>query len=247
MDDITFTSLQNATLFGDALLKIIEILPFSAHLRDIKTGKYFLANHFQAKNHGCEKIEQVLDINYSDIHQIRREKIAQLNGALVLEDEYKNFIDKANYRSEQEKGPFKFKDICLCPTGFIYIGILRKIPILGEKKKAVAMFTCSEEITRQTDLFDLYYLYKKHYPKRLAIQHFLTYLTLDSYFTTLPTDGEVLTILSIYRDSVHKAAANLLHISPKTIESHLKNIKVKLQKQIDLQTVVMKLRIAQTI
>lgn len=66
--DIFSTSFKpEFSVFGDHLVKIVETMPFSARVQDVKTGKYFLANKYQAKHQGCNRVEEVLDVTWDEI------------------------------------------------------------------------------------------------------------------------------------------------------------------------------------
>jgi hypothetical protein len=214
----------------DQLYTFINTLPFAAHVRDIKTNKYIIANKFQATNHGFQDVDSVINVTYSDIYHYRRQKISTLQGSLILEDQYKAFIDEANLQADASQTPLTFKACTLFPTGFIYMGLLKKIPLKDHKQRVVAILTYSEETTHHLDLLDLYNLYKKHYPVHQAISQFLHCLHITHYFQQLPTNQELITLLMLRRNSISKYVARQLGISYRTVEEYKARLRSKLKK-----------------
>lgn len=225
----------------EQLYMFINTLPFAAHVRDVVTGKYILANKYQASNHGLEDTRSVTNITYSDLYHYRRSKLSALQGSLILEDRYKNFIDDANACADISHKPLSFDACSLFPTGFIYKGVLKKIPLLDQKKRVVAILTFSEETTNNLDLLDLFTLYKKHYPIQQAIIQFLHYLNLTAYFQQLPTNQELTTLLILRRNSISKYVARKLSISYRTVEEYKARLRSKL-KVINLDGLLVLLR-----
>lgn len=231
------------SLYGDQLLKLIELLPFSAHLRDVETNQYVLANQFQAKNNGFERVEEVIGLTPADLHAHHRRKISKFHASLPQIDAYYKLFAKFNYQAETQQSPISLRDRApLNHTGFLYVGMTKKMAILGNNQKTVAIFTLSEEITQKIDLADLYYLYKKYYPKKIAIQKFLTYLGINDYFRVMITDSEVLTLLAMRQVQNYKLAKDIRSVKTGTVETHVWNIKKKLKNPNALSTLLMALR-----
>lgn len=243
MGSAFIASLENINASGDFLLRLVEAMSCSSRVQDIKTGKYLLANKYQASNHGCDRVEEVLDVSWEEICIRRRQKIANLQGSLVLEDEHEKFIRMKNDEASASKTSIKFqKAVLLASTGFVFVEQQIKVPVLGKNQKNVAIFSFSEEITREVNLASLYYLYKKHYSKKRAIQQFLRYLDVGQYFVQSPTDSEVLTLLGLYQNSVYKIASTILHLKLRTVEVHVRHLREKLGSHQNLQSLLRAIR-----
>ncbi len=226
----------------ESLHLLIRTFPFAAHVRDVRTGKYLIANKYQALNQGFDDIDEVTNVTYTDIYHYRRARISALQGSVELEDQYKMFIDEANVKANQVKTPLHFKICTLFPTGFIYQGLLTKIPILDNVQNVQAVLTFSEEKTDDIDLMDLYYLYKKHYPAQQAITQFLMHLKILEYFSRLPTNQELITLLLLRKSSISKYVAKHLAISYRTVEEYKARLRGKLINKINLDTLLIRLR-----
>lgn len=242
-------SLTQLKAYGENLTHIIEALPFSAHLRDIETDRFLIANQYQATNNGFKEIKEVINITPIDLYYQHKRLLSQLGASLNKGDEYNRLFEKANYRVQHLKTPVNFREYAIFKEGFIYLGINTKIPVLGENEKVLAVFTCSKEITSQTDLFYLYHLYKTCYcSERLAIQYFLRYLEVDNYFSVMPTNSELLALLALRQASTYKLASKLLHtkngifIKSGTLGVHLQNLRKKLKERQSLDSLLMSLR-----
>lgn len=226
---------------NEHLEMLIHLLPFAAHIRDTKTNKYILANQQQAENQGYSSITHVTNVTYEDIYHYRCQRLKALKGNLYLEAYYKNIIDQLNNQIETKKEPLKYQINTLFPTGFIYVGILHKIPLFTEKKVLKGIFTFSKEITSNVNLIVLYQIYKKHYPLNQAINQFLNYLHINHYFLTPPTNQEVMTLLTLRTNSSAKYIAKHYKISSRTAEEHKLRLRNKL-KDISLEELLIQLR-----
>lgn len=235
---------------GDSLSNIIENLPFSGHLRDSETGRFLMANQYQANNNNLKKIEDVLQSTSADLFYNRKTMIANLGASLAQEDEYRSLFEKAFYHVKNVKTPTHFREeTILRNSGFIYVGINSKVPILGENQKTIAVLTYAQETTSQIELFYLYCLYKQYYcSELLAIQYFLRYLKIEDCFIESPTNAEVLTLLALRQAATYKLASQFLHknqgifIKPGTIGVHLQNLraKFKLGKSLDILLMILR-------
>ena len=225
----------------EQLYTLIHALPFAAHIRNIDTGKYIIANKAHAENYGFTEASIITDFSYDDKYHYRRNKLESLKGSLILEDEHKAFIDLANMQADTSKQPLHFKICTLFPTGFIYAANLKKIPLFDYQDKINAVLTFSEDITHSLDLLGLYHLYKKHYPIQQAIRQFLNYIKIAHYFHKLPTNQEVTTLLMLRYSTTSKYVARKLDISYRTVEEYKARLRNKL-KVINLDGLLLLLR-----
>jgi DNA-binding CsgD family transcriptional regulator len=212
----------------EQLYTLIHTLPGAAHVRTTDTGKYFIVNQLHAINHGFTNIEAATGITYQDIYHHRLAKLESLQGSLTLEAQHKILIERINGQADQAKQPLRSHLCTLFPTGRIHSGLLIKIPILGHTQRVVAVLTFFEDRTHELDLFELYNLYKKHYPIQQAIMQFLKYLNIRQYFKKLPTNQELIILLMLRRNAISKYAARLLGISYRTVEEYKARLRNKL-------------------
>lgn len=85
-------------------------------------------------------------------------------------------------------------------------------------------------------------IYKTLYPqKKKAIQIFLAHTNMAALFHVAPTDAEIKVILCMRSNESQKTIAHMLKTQPKTIESHISNIRDKL-KNTTLTTLISSIR-----
>jgi DNA-binding CsgD family transcriptional regulator len=227
----------------EQMAMVIDTLPFATHMRVLASNQYVLANLQHAQQLGFQRTEEVVHISYPYIARHRRECIAELGGSLELEDAYQRFIHQANAQTELAKEPRRFQVCTLFPTGFIYIGIVQKIPILSAKQHVNAILTFSQDITTRFDLADIYLLYKRNYTEgKRAIQQFMKYLGIGDLFRIFPTHRELLTLLMFRKDARAKYVARQLGLSDRTVEEYKARLRNKLKTHISLEQLLLKLR-----
>jgi hypothetical protein len=227
----------------EQMAMVIDTLPFATHMRILSSNQYVLANLQHAKQLGFQRTEEVMHIAYPYIARHRRQRIAELGGNLELEEAYQRFIHQVNAQTELAKEPRRFQVCTLFPTGFIYIGIVQKIPILSAHQCTNAILTFSQDITTRFDLVDIYQLYKRNYTEgKRAIQQFMKYLGIEDFFRILPTHRELLTLLMFRKDARAKYAARQLGLSDRTVEEYKARLRNKLKNHISLEQLLLKLR-----
>jgi DNA-binding CsgD family transcriptional regulator len=215
-------------LSDEQLYLLIHTFPGAAHARLVETGKYFIVNQHHTTNHGFTDIDAAINITYNDLFHHRSKKIDELHGSLELEKQHRKLIETVNLQADHANKPI-CTDICaLFPTGFIQVGVLKKIPIFGYKNKVVSIFTLFEEKTGFLDLIELYSLYKNHYPLQQAITQFLTYLNIRQYFQKLPTNQELIILLRLRQNPIAKYTARILGINYRTVEEYKTRLRNKL-------------------
>jgi hypothetical protein len=212
----------------DKLVNFVATMPFSAHLRDIKTDKFILANNEQAKNHGLKQANDIIGKTTRDCYAMSKINAARLQASIPLVEKNYMLFKAANFQVEQEKQSITFLENTLAGSGFIFTGKIFKYPLLNQQGKTMAVFTFAIETTKGLDLSIVYRLYKEYFPKKIAVQQILTYLQIASYFTQAPTDMELTVLLKMREISAHKSLAQALHVKLVTIESHLQHLREKL-------------------
>ena len=227
------------------LYTLINHLPGPAHARTTDTGKYFIANQYHATNHGFSDINASIGITFKDIYYHRSKQIEMLQGSLILEVQHRQVVERLNIQADRSTKSLCARVCTLFPTGFILDGVLRKVPILGHTRSAVAILTFFEDRTYALDLLELYHLYKKHYPMQRGIIQFLKYLGIKKYFHKLPTNQEMTILLILRENPISKYAAKVLSISYRTVEEYKARLRNKLA-LISLEDLLILLRMHPT-
>ena len=70
-------------------------------------------------------------------------------------------------------------------------------------------------------------LYKLHH-KLEPVNGFLCYLKINSYFCEIPTEAELIILITKKIKLTVKGIANHLHVSPRTVETHIYRLRSKL-------------------
>jgi DNA-binding CsgD family transcriptional regulator len=217
------------TMISDEqLFSLVYTLPLPANVRIVSTGKYIVANQLHAIQHGFTHVSESTDITYQEMYHHRCQKLAELEGSLILEEQHKQLIEELNARANQSDEVLSTEICTLFPTGFVHKGTLNKVPILGHHKQVICVLTFFEDKTDQVDLLLLYKLYKKHYPIQKAITQFIKYLKLEKYFKKKPTNRELIIILAMRNNAVSKYVAKILGINYRTVEEYKARLRNKL-------------------
>src|SRR5437764_486622 len=181
------------------LSALIIDLPLAAHILEVQTNTYLIANIHHAKHHGFNTPQEAVYITFDALFNMREQKVAQLQGNAVLEAYYKILIELMNEDVCTKKESVQFTANSLSPTGHVSLKKLRKIPLFNQQQQVTAILTYAEDITHSLSLIDLYKLYQKHYQKKLnAIQAFLSHLKVVQHFYRLPTNRELMALLAMH-------------------------------------------------
>lgn len=113
---------------------------------------------------------------------------------------------------------------------------------MNKGNKVAAILTLGRDITPYADPIYLFSLYKKRYPIRQAISQFLKHLKIDSCFQEMPTNQELIALLTMRKNSVSKYVAKALNVGYKTIEEYKARIRKKL-KIVSLDELLIMLRV----
>jgi hypothetical protein len=230
-------------IIGDVLSDLIQAIPFSAHVRDVGTGKYLLANRYQAKFNGFEPNgEKIIGLTNADLQANWSQTTRHLIPSIQHQVKFRDFFARLNYEVQCSKRIVSYRERWISGgTGFLYFGESKKIPLLSENKKVIAILTFSEEVTSKVNLLDLYYAYKSYYAKQMAIRQFLHYLDIAHFFTQAPTEAQLITLIAMRENSQAKYIARFLNISPQTAEIHIRNLRKKV-KDFELNTLLSLIR-----
>lgn len=237
------------SLYGDQLSQLIETLPFSAHLRDVKTDRFLMANQYQANNQGFDLAKAIIGVTSKELFHNHRSLYLQIGASLNQGEAYRQLFKAMAYQVEKQKSFVTFKECTILMDGRIYLGIQKKFPIMGNNQQVIAIFTTAEEITHKIDLFHLYHLYKTQYSsEELALRYFLSYLKIADYFLESLTNTEAIILLILRQAGTYKLASKILHhqygihMKSGTIGVHVQNLRKKLKKENDYWTLLTHIR-----
>lgn len=202
----------------------------SAHLKDLKSGKYIFSNEINALNVGMNKPADLYGLTVRDLDRQMQQNWGDLAARIEsfenqLRHQYTIILDD--------------QQLSILPCGDLAIHNMKKYPLLNSKNKIMAIVTLSELVTHQFNIFqqlEFYLTFYQSQGKKFAIQQFLNYLHIAIYFTELPTLAELRILLFKSRKSTAKAIAAQLFISPLTVETHLKRIRDKIK--IDINSLI---------
>jgi hypothetical protein len=239
---------------GSNAPELFEIFNFPISLKDAQTGKCILTNSHDGYLHKGLKTLQLP----SDLIGLTTNDITEMSCFIPPDIASKSIlkinVDNAN-RAHMEKIKI-FEDevkmhkrqgtrslISISSTGFITKETVVKQPLLSQdKRKVIAILTCSYDRTPCLNLLDLLQLYLEHYQNKFAIKVLLQYLNIAHYFKALPTAREMQVLLLMRDNSHRKYIGRQLNISRNTAASHIQHIKeLKLIKP-DIDEVAIQLR-----
>jgi hypothetical protein len=221
-------SLKNENLISTRFVEdLIYSFNGSAHLKDLKSGKYIFSNEINAVNVGMYQAADLYGLTVRDLDRQMQQNWGDLATRIEsfenqLRHQYKIILDD--------------RQLSILPSGDLAIHNMKKYPILNSKNKIMGIVTLSELVTHQFDIFqqlEFYLTFYQSQGKKIAIQKFLNYLQIAVYFMELPTLGELRILLLKSRKSTAKVIAAQLFISPLTVETHLKRIRDKINTDIN--------------
>lgn len=231
------------TCLGDFLLKFSEKLPFPLVVKEKDTRKILSYNKASAKIFGLEK-EGLEGLTSRDILS----KVPRFGD--LLDEEVKR-IEASEQAAIEDTYQNTYLQTILIPNGSVLIRKMIITPMFGIRGQPIAIAIFCHDLTPHVNLLYLFELYfKKFYKdkKSQAVEQFSKYLKLESYFDSLLTCMETLTLLAMEKDARHKQVAYLLthfrskSISLITIANYINAIKSKLKPNIELPMVLSYLR-----
>lgn len=209
----------------DFMYNFLFLIPFSAHIKETNTGKYLSMNKISALQFGFISPQKVIGLTVSDLNSI-------MEGH--WDSKFSEEIASLDQKAKFTKKPVLHKHMFLSYSGYVRIEKMIKMPLITKNKKIHAILTFGEDLTKKSNLFDLFSYYKKFYTdKKSAINRFLQFLTIDKYFYVMPTEAELRMLITMRQKDSHKAIAGYLGITVKTVEIHRKHLKDKLKISLD--------------
>lgn len=218
--------LNKLKVTGEILTDFVQYLPLSAHVKDIKTGKYLLSNKTNSRIYGIEDEEEIIGLTVYDLDKRMQSKWGK---------EYAQTIYKLDREVSKKNYVVKDEGRVICDSkGLLRLQTMIKIPVRGINNKIKCIFTFSQNLTGCIDHWELFQLYlNKYQKKRDAIKLFLTHLQVDHYFhfnerKDCPSEKQVLVMLALAEQNNYKTVAKLLNVTYKTVESHIFQLKDKI-------------------
>ena len=200
----------------------------SAHLKDLNTGKYLIGNLANAKKVGLSKPEDVYGLTVRDLDQHMSKNWGNLATEIEQFDNQIKFSQKFIIDKNR---------VFLTPSGEIFVHHMKKYPIITSQNKVCSVLTLNQNITKEIGIVQLWFMYRnlnRYKTKKLTILNFLTYLKVDKFFYEIPTEAELIVMLTKQMKVTVKEIALHLHLSPKTIETHLAILRAKLKIELNL-------------
>ena len=214
----------------DPLENFLSCLNLSASIKDTKTGQYTAANETDAKLYGLKPAEQIGLTVYDIAH------IAKLPTSVV---EQLLKLDQAIATQTWPNAHLKLH--FLAKSGFITINEAFKKPIFSNgNNKVSAILSYAHNITTYCNPTYLLFLYEKYYLTKVAIEKFLQYLKIDTFFYKFPTKRELMSLLAMRENPSAKYVAHKLKTSTRTVEEYKARLRIKL-KVISLDEVLVSL------
>lgn len=218
------------------MFQLITSMPNPAHIKDAVTGKYLVTNKSNLATFNFLEEKELIGLSLKEVD------------TLFMQSYWgKDFAESLALIDCQVKNTGKlliaknkiFKD----RRGFVRFQDIQKIPVFcRNNKKVSAILTLTFEYTDKVNLITLYSKYKEIYiNKNEAVCYFMRSSGIADFFHESLTEKELLCLLYSKRNQVHKNIAQNLHVTIKTIETHLANITHKL-KDSSIQDVICFLR-----
>ncbi len=227
----TLPDLKRVSCDGSFLYDFVEQFPDSCHVRDIQTEKYLMTNYYLVRNCGFQSIYDFIGFTQHDIwlDEIMQKK-RNLNFETVSNHiENVNLDNKIKDQIVSVKRPISTKRFILRKYGTIRFENSIKLGVLNHDHKVIALLSVFLDITDQIPLLKMFKLYQAFYPKKEAIQKFLSHFDIESDFDPLtpPTCAEIQVLIAMRHDDRAKAVAKQLGYSVATVRNHISHLQDK--------------------
>jgi len=211
---------QNIDDLNYSVCDFIVQFPEIAHLKSAKDFKYLITNKKNLDIYGFKFDDQLLGKTVFDLSDHMQHKWPT------------NFADKIHKEDLEvirTKKPVSFSpEPFLNKDGYVITHSFIKTPLLDKRHNVTTLLTLVFNNTKNVSLDFLFTKYKDMYDgKHIANIKFLEYFNIhvDKF---VPTSREIEVLLSLSKHKNIKKSARFLDISPRTFETHLRNIKLKL-------------------
>ena len=170
-----------------------------AHLKGVNDYKYITCNKTTSQVFGLDDPNDMIGFT---IHDLDRKFMRKFWG-----DDYADNIAKLDHQvKDSGEAVFSNNDILLNGLNQVRIQNLVKFPFKGKNNKVTAILSITNDLTKNTDLFYLWDLYKKmHKDMASAITNFAAYLKMDKDFFQVPvTEKEIISLLNLIKNQSHR-------------------------------------------
>lgn len=193
----------------------------SAQAKDAKTGKYVLSNYHSSSRFGISNPEAVYGYTIQDLDLVMNSKWGNTAKRIEAQD----------YQICETKQPLVDKNrVFLTAKGRVYLHNVNKYPIMNTKNQVSLILTTNEDITSSILPSELLKLYQDQYGiehRREFLSIFLEHIGVYDVFDVLPTIAELNVLFGLARYSKLKLVAEKLHLSLKTVDTHMRNLRDK--------------------
>ena len=199
--------------------QILDAFKSSPHLgtvKEPKSGKYLFASDSYSKVLGFESPDQMTGLTVRDLN-LTQERWGEKD--VIKMDQ---FVLEKKVTAEHTH-PF------LTASGSLIYETVTKSPILGSRNNIIGIVSFNHDFTERLSHQSLYHMYKAVCGKKSAVQKLLRHLDIESWFCALPTERELLVLLERAAGKVDKEIAKTHHVSTRTTETHLLNLRAKLK------------------
>jgi DNA-binding CsgD family transcriptional regulator len=217
--------------------KLVEQLVNScahpAHLKDTTTDKYILSNQANDLLFRTSSITSIVGHNILDLDRYMKPNWGNMASEIIAIEAH---LKSTGETYINNRYPF------LSTDGLVVVQSVRKYPVLSATNKINGILSIGEAVTNNLNLFELFKFYLQFYLDNYQARlHFLKHIDIATEFYELPTEREIVILITKQIYHYPKLMANYLGIETKTVESHLYKIKSKLK--IDLNNVITLLRL----
>ena len=237
-------SYNQFSCFGDFISNFIETSSDTVHLKDAETGKYINGNLRMLEIVGLNKNEEIISLTVDDIMA----ESGPLKGnfghiSMDWRQRQTQKFKKLDYQVKVSNRCIELQHIFFTHKGHIIVESTRRFPVTDlNRKRVIATFSISKDITLQHSLFGLLKLYQDYYSESQAIKRLLNFLAIDAYFLAQPTYTEIKILFAMRQNAHRKYVANFLHLSADTVASHIYHIRKNKLKVPDLDSLLIQIR-----
>lgn len=204
-----------------SLYDYVLTFPEPAHLKDPQSKKYICSNEHNLKIYGLNNPEMIVGMTVHDLDNFMKPYWG--SNFVYKIDEFDSIVSKEKIMVNDNNRIFLDK------FGLVHVQNMIKMPVLGANQSVTSILTTSFDITHTISRVEIFYTYRKIYPKRRdASEYFMKHIRIDPFFREILSNKEMLCLLYMLENNSHKYISSRLHISPRTVETHISSISNKL-------------------
>ncbi len=207
---------------NNALFDFVLAFPEPAHIKDPYSRKYICSNKHNLEVYGIDKPEKIVGLTVHDLDNFMKPYWGE--GFANQIDDFDDVVLKQNSTLTDESRVFLDK------FGLVHVQNMTKVPVLNSKNKVSAILTTSFDITEKVNRFVIFDKYREIYnKKRQACLYLMKHMRINMFFREVLSEKEMLCLLYMTENNTHKNLTQKMHITNKTVESHVHNITNKLK------------------